>query len=166
MKNNLLKKYTAVLLAMAFTFTMTACSLTLDPSDDGNDLDTISVTVNIDYPDASEMADISSTEPSDEAADAATDETEAEAIAYPEDINDFVMHVEQSATVMEVLQSFTDQEDIPLSIDSSYVVSISDVEQTNSGRWVYEINGVKIADDATKRVAEDGDVITWKYVKL
>lgn len=157
MRNNLLKKSVILIAALAFMLAMTAC--TVDPSDDGSDMDTITVTMNIDYPNGSD--DAHDKDYMDHVDDdfAYTDE-------QLEDIEGYKMQVEHSATVMQILQSFANQENIPLLFDTSYVVSIGNVNADDDHGWIFIVNdNDRIRDAATDYVAEDGDVITWRYIE-
>lgn len=149
MKNNRFKKFTLLILALLLTFSITAC---LDPAEDGSDVETITVSMNILYPDT--------------LADEDGEEQEVEA----ENIRDFKMQVENSATILQILQSFADQEGITLQVSDSgetvYVTSINDIAEGKSSGWIYEVNGEASLEDCSNYVPKNGDEITWEYIKF
>ena len=56
MKTLRLKKI--ILIAAAMILALSMCACTVDPSDDGSDMKTITVNLNIDYPDSDEGEEI------------------------------------------------------------------------------------------------------------
>lgn len=138
MKNKILKRSIAVVLSLLLVFAVTACGG--NPSDDGSDVNTINVTLSITYPKD----------------------------AKKDNVKEFAMNVEENATVLQILESYCNQENIPVDVESSgttYVTSINGIKAKGSSGWVYEVN-----DDAsiTKAVDEykvkDGDKVVWKFV--
>ena len=154
MKN--LKKIILMITVLVMAFAMTACSV--DPSDDGSDTETITVYMNIDFPDADDEDD---------------DAEAAEDIVYPEDIEDYKMQVENGATVMQILESFASQNNMEIVVDSTsptvYVTSIAGVAEStgiNASGWIYEVNDKSSNEEAAKYVPENGDEITWEFIKF
>lgn len=147
-----MKKFILIISALIMTLAMTAC--TVDPSDDGSDTETITVYMNIDFPDTEDD--------DDEAADAD--------MAYPEDIEDFKMQVENGATVMQILESFASQNNIEVLVDDSsatlYVTSIAGVAAGDNSGWIYEVNDESIMEEAAKCTPSNGDEITWEFISF
>lgn len=134
------KKLTAVCSALILILLMAACSA--DPSADGSDIKTINVTLSILYPEEQKT----------------------------ENLEEYTMQVEEDATVMQILESYSDQADIPIWVetsDSPSVTSINGVDTDPDFQWVYEVNGKVLSDEpAADYKPEDGDRIVWKYEKI
>ena len=145
---NKLKKTLLIMAALLLVFAMTACSV--DPSDDGSDMKTITVEMNIDFPDA--------------------DDEEFELDEYPADIEDYEMQVEDGATVMQILEAFATQQNLDVVVDESsatvYVTSIGGVAAGGNTGWIYEINDESVMEEAAKCVPANGDEITWEFISF
>lgn len=132
------KQVAIILFALLFIFIMTAC--TGKPSDDGSNVKTIRISMNILYPQNSEK----------------------------KDTLDISMQVQEKATVMQVLESYTNQEGIPIVVDSydtPAVTSINGVKAKNRLEWIYTVNGEETATPASEYVLENHDKIVWKLTK-
>lgn len=144
MKSNVLKRCAAVFLSILLIFAAAACSA--DPAEDGSDVNTVNITLSILYPD-------------DKVSDADIGLTNVE--NYP-------MQVQEDATAMQILESYTDQEGIEMEVDTSdtpYVTAINGVKVKDASGWICETGD---GSDITKKAAEykvkNGDTITWKYI--
>lgn len=126
------------LIALTLLLTLTFAAC-MDPSADGSDIKTIHVSMDVIYPE-----------------DADT-----------ENVTNFEMQVEESATVLDVLKSFADQQDIEVTIDDSsssvYVTSINGFAAEDTSGWMYEVNGEMVMEEASHYVLENGDEVTWEY---
>lgn len=140
MKHAYMKNLTALTLVLLLVLAFSACSG--DPSDDGSDVKTIRVTMSILYPDN----------------------------ANKENLVDYNMQIQEDATVMQILESYSNQEGVSVEVNTSaepYVTSINDVNADSGSEWSCEINDKK---KITKKVSEyevkDGDKIVWQYAAL
>lgn len=126
------------LIALSFLLTFSLAAC-LDPSADGSDIKTIHVSMDVIYP---EDAD-------------------------DENVTDFEMQVEESATVLDVLKSFADQQNIEIAIDDSsssvYVTAINGYTAEDTSGWIYEVNSKMIMEEASHYVLKNGDKVTWEY---
>lgn len=163
MKPNVLKRCTAVFLSVLLVFAVSACSA--DPAEDGSDVDTVNVTLSILYPQdeaGSENAKDNDAE-KDEGKKAEKDED-----AVRTNVENYPMQVQEDATVMQILEAYSDQEGIELEVDTSgtpYVTSINKVAADGSSGWVCEVNGdSNIAKEAAEYKVKDGDAIVWSYI--
>ena len=132
------KQVTIILFALLFIFTMTAC--TGKPSDDGSNVKTIRISMSILYPQSSEK----------------------------KDTRHISMQVQEKATVMQVLESYTNQEGIPIVVDSydtPAVTAINGVKAKNRLKWIYTINGKETSVSASECVLKNNDKIVWKLMK-
>lgn len=137
MKHACMKKLTALMLIFLLTLSLSACGS--DPSDDGSDVKTISVTMSILYPES----------------------------AHKENLTDYRMQIQEDATVMQILESYSDQEGVNIEVNTSaapYVTSINDVNADGTSEWVCEVNGKeKITKEISEYEVGDGDKIVWEY---
>lgn len=138
MRHTFAKQLTVLVLALILILAMASCGS--QPSDDGSDINTVTVTMNILYPEE----------------------------AKKQDLENFDMQVQEDATVMQILESYSNQEGIPIEVDTSstpYVTSINQVSSEGSSGWIYEINDdTSITKGASDYKVKDGDKIFWKYV--
>ena len=103
MKKTFIKRTFLILLVLIMTFTMAAC---IDPSEDGSDVKMITVKMNILYPDSSDSgADI------------------------PKDEKNYKISVEESATVIQILEAYSQQENIDISVDKSDTVYVTSIRR-------------------------------------
>ncbi|MCB6993791.1 DUF4430 domain-containing protein [bacterium 210820-DFI.6.37] len=142
MKSTVFKRCAAVLLSALLVFSAAACSA--DPAEDGSDVNTVNVTLSILYP---------------------QDQLDKDKKLM--DVESYPMQVEEDATVMQILESYSDQEGIQVEVDTSgtpYVTSINGVKADGSSSWVYEVGeDNNITKGAAEYKVKDGDAITWKY---
>lgn len=166
MKNKTFKQYILPIAALVLTLSMTACAV--DPSYDGNDMETITVEMNIDFPDSEVMNDNDASDNDDNNDnDITEDKTNFE---YPEDVKGCKMQVENGATVMQILESFASQNNLEIQVDSTdgivYVTSIGGVAAGDVSAWIYEINDKAIMEESSKYIPKNGDKITWQFIKF
>lgn len=163
MKNKKMSKYILSIAVIVLILSMSACAV--DPSYDGSDMDTITVEMNVDFPDPEASDDTNSTD---------NEEAETEGVqtdfVYPDDLESCRMQVENGATVMQILESFASQNDLDIQVETAdgniRVTSIGDIVENDSGSWEYKINGKSIMEEASKYVPKNGDKITWVYIKF
>lgn len=138
MKSNVLRKCTIIFLICILAFAAAACSS--DPSEDGSDINTINVTMNILYPKDS----------------------------HKDNVEGYTMQVQENATVMQILEAYSNQEGIEMEVDTSgtpYVTSINEVKAKGSSGWTYEVSeDTNITKGADEYKVKDGDSIVWRYV--
>ena len=139
MKHVNTKKMTAPALAFLLILSLSSCGG--DPSDDGSDVNTINVTMSILYPESQQK----------------------------ENLIDYSMQIQEDATVMQILESYSNQEGVNIEVNTSdadapYVTSINDVNADGTSQWVCEMNGKKkITKEISEYEVKDGDKIVWKY---
>ena len=150
MKRNL-KKYLLVVLALIIV--LGTCACTINPADDGNDIKTIKVEMNIEYPEADDEEFYG-----------------IEGLTFPMDIEDYVMQVEEGATVMQILESFASQNNLEVLVeedgDSVYVTSIGGVTAGENTAWIFEIEDKHTNVPASEYVPEHRDEITWEFIRF
>ena len=137
MRNGFTKKLTAIAIALLLIFSLAACGG--DPSDDGSDVKTINVTLSILYPGDS----------------------------HKESVEGYAMNIQDKATIMQILESYADQQSVAITVDTSaspYVTSINGVKAKGSSGWVFEVNDKSITKGASECKVKNGDKIVWKYV--
>lgn len=132
-----MKKFTILFLAFLLIFTAAACGG--DPSEDGSDINTIAVTISIIYPED----------------------------AKKQNVESYDLQVQEEATVMQILESYCDQEGIENEVVTStapHVTSINGVRAAGDLGWVFEVNGdSRTTKGAAEYKVKDGDKIVWKF---
>lgn len=173
MKNKSVKRYLLIISALVLMLSMTACAV--DPSYDGSDTDTITVEMNIDFPDSEFMNDNDEFANDDNGDDKnIVDDNdiveENKEVDYPEDVERYKMQVENGATVMQILESFASQNNLEIQVETAdgsvYVTSIGGAAAGAASGWIYEINGKSIMEAACNYIPKNGDEIAWKYIKF
>lgn len=129
----------AVLLMLLLIVTLASCGI--DPADDGNDVETMRISLSVIYPED----------------------------AQKENVDSYSMQVQEKATVLQILESYTNQEGIEMSVETSdnvpTVVSINDVRSDGPSKWVYSVNdNHKITKEASEYQLQDGDQVVWEFV--
>lgn len=146
-----LKKY--LLLVLVLVIALGTCACTINPADDGSDMKTIRVEMNIDYPDADDEEFYG-----------------IEGLTFLPDAEDYVMKVEEGATVMQILESFATQNNIEIQVekdgDSVYVTSIGGVAAGENTGWIYEIEDKRADVPASDYTPVNGDEITWEFIRF
>lgn len=111
-----------------------------DPAADGSDVNTIHISLTILYPTNAEQ----------------------------EPIENYTMGVEEKATVMQVLESFSSQEGIPIQVKnaaSPEVTAIGGVEADKNMKWRCMLNDTDVTDNVSNQELKDGDAIVWSFVE-
>lgn len=131
-----MKKLTLIFIALIIMIAMTACG-----GNDGRDSTagsgtSISVTVNIDFPEGTDVTD------------AAVDIPEGSSVL--DALNAYV-----DGNDGEVIMDETSS--------SPYVLAINGVEADKSAGWVYEVNDEVVMESAQDCILKDGDKVSWKF---
>lgn len=112
------------------------------PSENGttaNENSTITVTIDIDFPDESNVADI----------------------------DDAKITVKDGSSVLDVINSYADSNKVEISIEeinaTPYIASISGVAQTDTAGWIYEVNDEMVLESADKYIVKNNDKIEWDF---
>lgn len=131
-----MKKLLVLMMALVMVLSMTACGGNgADPGDTSAEM---TVTVEIDFPDGSAMADV-----------------EEANVTLPE-----------GSTIYDALKLYADANNMEVILDQSgstdYITSIGGVAQTDNSGWVYEVNDEMVMEPATTCVVNNGDVIDWE----
>lgn len=98
----------------------------------------IVVTIDIDYPDSSKLADV----------------------------EDVKVRIPENSSVLDVLNKYADKNNVKIIIDDSsapYVTSIGGVAATDAAGWVYEVNDETVMEATDKHIVKDGDDIEWSF---
>jgi predicted small lipoprotein YifL len=131
-----MKKLLVLMMALVMVLSMTACGG--NGADPGDTAAEMTVTVEIDFPDGSAMADV-----------------EEANVTLPE-----------GSTIYDALKSYADANNMEVILDQSgstdYITSIGGVAQTDNSGWVYEVNDEMVMEPATTCVVNNGDVIDWE----
>lgn len=137
-----MKKFTAILLAAIMTFAMAACGTNSEPSsgtDASNQDAMISVTIEVDYPDDSNVADV----------------------------DDFSLQVPEGASALDVLNQYATESNTKVEMSDSsataYVTAINGVAEASDAGWVYELNDKTVMKAADQCIVKAGDEISWEY---
>ena len=151
-----MKKLSVLVLAFIMVFAMAACGGNNGNSNNANTTDQtqnsaasdnsgaaaggdITVTIDIDYPDSSKVADVENVK----------------------------VTVRENSSVLDVLNKYADANDVKIIMDDTsstpYVSSIGGVDATDTAGWVYEVNDETIMETADKHIVKDGDDIEWSF---
>lgn len=131
-----MKKVLVVLMTLIMVFAMTACG-------GGSTADapagTITVEIEIDYPDDSGIADV----------------------------EDVKVDLPEGATVLDALNIYAQVNDCEILMHETanppYVIGIGGLEATDTAGWVYEINDEMVMESADACVLNAGDEISWSF---
>jgi len=130
-----MKKILVLMMALVMVLGMTACGSSSTPA---GDVAEITVTMEIDFPDGSNVADV----------------------------EDAQVIVPEGSSVYDVLKAYADANNVEVVLEESstsdYVSSIGGVAQTENSGWVYEVNDEMVMESATTCVANNGDVVDWE----
>lgn len=180
------KKLTILCLALSMLLAVTACDS--DPASDGSDIQTMNVTLTILYPRQAATDSVQDSQPGQTAESQKDSQTQEGKVtqekqegslngsqaqsdkAGPENLENYPLQVEEKATVMQILEAYSNQEGIRIQVSSAAphrVTAINGIAETKALGWTYEING-KAGDpgDVAAKELENGDHITWKYEDL
>ena len=137
----------AATLVMVFIMSaMVACGGGSGDNNGGNtaagssgDKGTVTVTMDIDFPDSSGVRDI----------------------------DDARVTVENGSSVLDVLNTYAAANNIDVTMDESsaspYVTAINGVSQTDTAGWIYEVNDNMIMESAADFIVSNGDKIDWDF---
>ena len=130
-----MKKILVLMMALVMVLGLTACGSSSTPA---GDVAEITVTMEIDFPDGSNVADV----------------------------EDAQVTVPEGSSVYDVLKAYADANNVEVVLEESstsdYVSSIGGVAQTENSGWVYEVNDEMVMESATTCVANNGDVVDWE----
>lgn len=129
----------SILLLMFLLLSASGCAG--DPAADGSDVNTIHISLSILYPQTPEQ----------------------------ESVQDYTMQVEEKATVMQVLESYSSQEGVPIQVrdaSSPEVIAIGDVAAEEGTQWRCTVNNEDVTDKASEQALEDGDEVVWSFVEI
>ena len=139
---NKMKKISLLLASILIVFTITACgsdNAASDPSAASEDKTTVTVTIDIDFPDDSNAADVDSAK----------------------------LTVNDGSSVLGALEAYADSNGGEILLDKSsgspYVTSINGVAATETAGWVYEVNDKGVMKSADEYIIKDGDTISWDF---
>ena len=139
MKKFFNKRLLAILMAMVMCFVLASCS---DDKDKTEAVDTVGITISIDYPVKSEL----------------------------EDIEEEVFKIEEGASVLDATQLYCNVNDIHITVETTdqYIQGINNVENNQYGKdrhWQYKINGSLCSKPENLQTVSDGDSVEWVYRK-
>lgn len=146
MVSKILKRCSAIFLICLLLAAVSGCGM--DPSEDGSDVNMINVTLSILYS-------------QDEVKDETKDETKDKDVIPVTNVENYSMQVQEEATILQILESYSDQEGIDIQVsdsDNPYITSINGV----SG-WTCQVNGKDVTKDIEDYKAKNGDTIQWTY---
>ena len=138
-----MKKLSIFLTTLIMVFALTGCGSNDDTAKDGQTNtasgETITVTMDISYPDESGLADV----------------------------EDAPVTVDSESSVLNALITYADANDIEVVMDESsanpYVTSINGVAATDVAGWVYEVNDQMVMESADACILSDGDNVSWDF---
>ncbi len=141
-----MKKLSVILMAMILAFALASCGGGSSDSDGGGNDGTaqgademISVTLEIEYPDESSVADA----------------------------EDVVVEISKDGTVLDALNAYADASGCAVvldqSSDSPYVTSIGGVAATDTAGWIYEVNDEQVMKSADACTLKAGDEVSWSF---
>lgn len=171
------KKITILCLVLAMLLAVSSCDS--DPASDGSDIQTMNVTLTILYPQkaaadssknqSGQTAESREQEQTQESSQSLEDSQTQGDNASPENLENYVLQVEEKATVIQILEAYSNQEGVRIQVSSTdphRITAINGIAETNSLGWSYEING-KAGDpeDVATDELKDGDQVTWVYGK-
>lgn len=133
-------KVLILVLLAMLVFCTTAC--TGNPAADGSDVTTIQITLSILYPESTEQ----------------------------ENVEHFAMQIEENATVMQIMESYSNQEGIPVQVsntDPPEILAINNNAANETSGWICLLNG---KTDITEKISDyelkNNDEIVWKYIDM
>lgn len=133
-----MKRILVVLMTLVMVFAMTACG----GGDNAGSTDgaaTITVNMEIDYPDESSIPDV----------------------------EDVKVDIPEGGSVLDALNAYAKANDCEILMDESadppYVISIGGLAATDSAGWVYEVNDEMVMESADACVLNAGDEVSWSF---
>lgn len=138
-----MKKFSILLISLMLVLALMSCgengSIEDKEKDDPASNEDIAITINISYPDESNL----------------------------DDVEDAAMIVEDESSVLEALTTYADENGIEVEMDESsenpYVTSINGVAESDTAGWIYEVNNETVMESADMYILENGDVISWSF---
>lgn len=131
-----MKKLLIVLMSMIMVMAMASCG---EHQKDTPVADIAFVTIEIDFPDESGVADV----------------------------EDVEIEVPGGSSVLDVLMAYSEQFNCEVLMSdtskTAYVTSIGGVAATDVAGWVYEVNDEMVMEAADKCVLNDGDEVSWDF---
>lgn len=140
MKKRYQSKVLSLVLLVALVFCTTAC--TGNPAADGSDVTTIQITLSILYPESTGQ----------------------------ENVDNFPMQIDENATVMQIMESYSNQEGIPVQVsdtDPPEILAINNNVASETSGWICLLNGkTDITEKVSNYKLKDNDEIVWKYTDM
>lgn len=138
-----MKKISILLISLMLVLALMSCgengSIEDKEKDGPASNEDIAITINISYPDESNL----------------------------DDVEDAAMIVEDESSVLEALTTYADENGIEVEMDESsenpYVTSINGVAESDTAGWIYEVNNETVMESADMYILENGDVISWSF---
>lgn len=138
-----MKKFSILLISLMLVLALMSCgengSIEDKEKDGPASNEDIAITINISYPDESNL----------------------------DDVEDAAMIVEDKSSVLEALTTYADENGIEVEMDESsenpYVTSINGVAESDTAGWIYEVNNETVMESADMYILENGDVISWFF---
>lgn len=138
-----MKKFSILLISLMLVLALMSCgengSIEDKEKDGPASNEDIAITINISYPDESNL----------------------------DDVEDAAMIVEDESSVLEALTTYADENGIEVEMDESsenpYVTSINGVAESDTAGWIYEVNNETVMESADMYILENGDVISWFF---
>lgn len=134
-----MKKLMVVLMSMILAFALAACGGGSSDETAEEPEATMSVVIEIDYPDESGVADV----------------------------EDAAVEIAEGGTVMDAINAYAEANDCEVlldeSTDSPYITSIGGVAATDTAGWVYEVNDEMVMESADACVLKAGDEVSWSF---
>lgn len=131
------KKLLLAVFALVLVFVAAACGN--NEAEDTASEKMISVVIDIDFPDDSNIADV------DEAA----------------------IEVPENSTVLDVLNIYADKNNMEVVMDesseSAYVTSVGGIAATKTAGWIYEVNDEAVMEPADAYKIKENDEISWDF---
>lgn len=133
-----MKKVLVVLMTLIMVFAMTACGGAGGNASGGSGA-TISVEIEIDYPDESGIADV----------------------------EEAVVEIPEGGSVLDALNAYSEASGCEILMDENatppYVIGIGGLEASDVAGWVYEVNDEMVMESADACVLNAGDEASWSY---
>jgi len=131
-----MKKVLVILMTLVMVFAMTACGGGSNGGDSGT---TITVEIEIDYPDESGIADV----------------------------EDMKVEISEGGSVLDALNAYAEANGCDVVMDENatppYVIGIGGLEATATAGWVYEVNDEMVMESADACVLNAGDEVSWSF---
>lgn len=140
-----MKKISVLILSMILVLTMVSCGNSSKNTETGSNSDgKITVTLDIDFPDSSNVKDV-------------------EDLKLTVDSGSTVFDVIMKAYTAESGEEVTATESDNTENATRYISSISGVAETDSAGWMYEVNDETIMKSADQCTLKNGDEIEWSF---